>query len=637
MSGKAKPRLRGAKTGVNQNEEREKREKGQMTSRGEKRESLVNRRRDFCPAADALYDRYGEAKRNDTVAAWRAELIKAYQDCKSLKFYECDPSEVGDLIDILADMKIEQKTASGGGKMVGGNITAHFIRLQEWLTPKLARGAAAISDCAKWFINKILDGLTVIGGTTVAGANIAFSASMDLARTALGNNDTQTFQYLLAFCGMITSNTYAAGEKVHDWLQRARAAVSAAAAATGAAVGAVVQPYIDVFTQHMINLLTTQRDLFLGKIPGVNTSDEFDAWLKTLTMGDFMTATANIIAAGKWAPVAIAGGQIAGGLVLTTGYYGILAAAWISDSYILTGTWLTYQVYTGLPVTQKESITEAFKAVDEYLANRIIDSTTTQDFMDKIYHLKQDPIAKALVVARLKGEMTEAKVKQNEALGERAHVSRVKALTTALGDITAETTAIEQDTRNRQMHIDIQTAMGKAKKTNGAATRTGANAHPIVESNTTNAEGNTNINTAYSQTAAAGGGPGATPGAQQKVDAQSLGFAPGAASSGFAPGAQQKVDAQSLGFAPGAASSGFGSPPGAQQKMDLGDTGSSFGATGSGFGSPPGAQQKMDLGDTGSGFGTHGGKRATRKRGKRSSKRAPRKTKTLRKKRRGKK
>ena len=326
-----------------------------------------------------------------------------------------------------------------------------------------------------------------------------------------------------------------------------------------------------------------------------------------------MTATANIIAAGKWAPVAIAGGQIAGGLVLTTGYYGILAAAWISDSYILTGTWLTYQVYTGLPVTQKESITEAFKAVDEYLANRIIDSTTTQDFMDKIYHLKQDPIAKALVVARLKGEMTEAKVKQNEALGERAHVSRVKALTTALGDITAETTAIEQDTRNRQMHIDIQTAMGKAKKTNGAATRTGANAHPIVESNTTNAEGNTNINTAYSQTAAAGGGPGAT------------------------PGAQQKVDAQSLGFAPGAASSGFGSPPGAQQKMDLGDTGSSFGATGSGFGSPPGAQQKMDLGDTGSGFGTHGGKRATRKRGKRSSKRAPRKTKTLRKKRRGKK
>jgi len=154
-----------------------------------------------------------------------------------------------------------------------------------------------------------------------------------------------------------------------------------------------------------------------------------------------------------------------------------------------------------------------------------------------------------------------------------------------LGDITAETTAIEQDTRNRQMHIDIQTAMGKAKKTNGAATRKGADAHPIVKSNTLIAKGNTNINinTDDSQTAAAGGGPGATPGAQQKVDAQSLGFGtPGAASSGFAPGAQQKME-QPLGV------------------------------------------------------GTPGGKRATRKRGKRSSKRAPRKTKTTRKKRRGKK
>ena len=500
----------------------------------------------------------------------------------------CNYGEIAELSELLGEMRFEQGS-SGRGKMVGGNPTTHFLKLQRWLTAKLARGAAAISDCAIWFINKILDGLTVIGGKTVAGANIAFFASMDLARTALGHNDTQTFQYILAFCGMITSNTYAAGYTVYDWLQSAGAAAAAAAAAaataTGAAFSDVVKPYTDVFTQNMINLLTTQKELFVGKIPGVNTPAQFDAWLKTLTMGDFMTATANIIAAGKWAPVAIAGGQIAGGLVLTTGYYGILAAAWISQSYILTGTWLTYQVYTGLPVTEKESITEAFKAVDEYLANRIIDSTTTQDFMDKIYHLKQDPIAKALVVARLKGEMTEAKVKQNEALGERAHVSRVKALTTALGDITAETTAIEQDTRNRQMHIDIQTAMGKAKKTNGAATRKGADAHPIVKSNTLIAKGNTNINinTDDSQTAAAGGGPGATPGAQQKVDAQSLGFGtPGAASSGFAPGAQQKME-QPLGV------------------------------------------------------GTPGGKRATRKRGKRSSKRAPRKTKTTRKKRRGKK
>lgn len=567
----------------------------------------------ICPEADALYDRYGEAIRTGTVAAWRAKLIKAYQDCKSLKFYRCDPSEVGDLIDILADMKIEQKTASGGGKMVGGNITAHFLKLQRWLTARLETGAAAISDCARWFIYKILDGLTAIGRTTVAGANIAFFASMDLARTALGNNDTQTFQYLLAFCGMITSNTYAAGDTVYDWLQSAGATAAAAATATGAAFDDVVKPYTDVFTQNMIELLTTQKELFVGKIPGVNNPDQFDAWLQTLTMGDFMTATANIIAAGKWAHVAIAGGQIALGLVLTTGYYGILAAAWISDSYILTGTWLTYQIYSSLPDARKKGITEAFKAVDEYLANHIDPNNeqTMNDFMGKIKHLEEEPIAKALVVARLKGEIAEAKVKQDEALGERAHVSRVQALTTALEEITTETATITDGTINIKMATDIQNAMMQAKANGaatgtGAATRKGADAHPIVESNTTPIAGSgvVNINTAESQTraAAAGGGPGATPGAQQKMGAQPLGFAPGAASSGFGThsattGAQKKME-QPL---------GFGTP-----------------------GVTTDAQQKVDAQSLG--FGTPGGKRATRKRGKRSSKRAPRKTKTTRKK-----
>ena len=576
---------KGSKWGVDGNAAREKRQHNANIGISKRRETMVMGRREICQAADELYPQYGAAMENGKVAEWRAKLIKAYQDCKYIKFDICDPSEVGDLMELLAEMKIEEKRGYGGGKMVGGNPTAHFLKLQRWLTAHLGTGLDSMSQCAKWFIDKILDGLTAIGGTTVAGANIAFSASMDLARTALGYNDTQTFQYLLAFCGMITSKTYDAGEKVHAWLRRAGAAAAAAATATGAAagaaatatgaaVGAVVQPYIDVFTLSMINLLTTQKDLFLGKIPGVNTPAQFDAWLTTLTMGDFMTATANIIAAGKWVPVAFTGGQIAGGIVLTTGYYGILAAAWISESYILTGTWLTYQVYSGLPVAQKESITEAFKAVDEYLAKGIDPNNkqTMMEFMKQIKHLQQDSIAKALVIARLKGEITEAKVKQDGAVVERAHVTHVQALTTALGDITAETTAIEQDTRNRQMHIDIQTAMRQAKA-NGAAAGTGADAHPIVEIDTTNAKGADISSATDSQTraAAAGGGPGATP---------------------------------------GATGSGFGATSGALPKMD---------ATGSGF-APAAASMEM------------GGKRATRKRGKRSSKRGSRKTKTTRKK-----
>ena len=580
-------------------------ERGRTNTRTEEtgRKTERSRTRDRRPT-DVNYDlerrdgslpamRRADRKREAHDEKWKAirrqaRLTKDEVSEVITNFGTCDYDDIAELSELLGEMRVAQGF-SGGGKMVGGNPTTHFLKLQRWLTAKFA-SAAAISDCAKWFINKILDGLTAIGRATVAGASIAFSASMDLARTALGHNDTQTFQYLLAFCGMFTSVASNAGEKVHNWLQRARAGVGAAAGATSAAFGVVVKPYTDVFTRNMIDLLNNQQELFVGKIPGVNTPAQFDTWLTTLTMGDFMTATANIIAAGKWAPVAIATGQIAGGLVLTTGYYGILAAAWISDSYILTGTWLTYQVYSGLPVAQKESITEAFKAVDEYLAKGIDPNNkqTMMEFMKQIKHLEQDPIAKALVVARLKGEMTEATVKRDAAMGEQAHVIQVQALTTALGGINAETATITDGTINIQMATDIQNAMGKAKangKTNGAATGTGADAHPIVKSNTPIAKGNTNINTAESQTraAAAGWGGGATP---------------------------------------GATGSSFGA------------TDSSFGATGSGFGAPSGAQPKMVASSV---LGTPGGKRATRKRGKRSSKRAPRKTKTTRKKRRGKK
>ena len=571
MSGKAKPRLRGAKTGVNQNEEREKRIDRAASIRGQnKGRDLGIKRGIICPAADALYDRYGEAIRTGKVAEWRAALIKAYQDCKSLNFSTCEPSEVGDLIDILADMKIEQKTASGGGKMVGGNITAHFIRLQEWLTPKLARGAAAISDCAKWFINKILDGLTAIGEATVAGANIAFFASMDLARTALGNNDTQTFQYLLAFCGMITSNTYAAGDTVYGWLQ----------GATGATFGAVVQPYIDVFTQHMIELLTTQQELFVGKIPGVSTTEQFDAWLKTLTMGDFMTAVATMIAAGKWAAVGVGGAKLTFNILLTTGYYGILAAAWSMDGYVLTGAWLTYYGYNSLDdeswikqgvVDVKQRVVDALKYIDNVIAGKI----KVKDMaMEQVEVLNHAPKARALVLARLDNKIVQAKLKRAEAGTVLTHEKAVKEKLEQLGVLFKETDRIAEAALEIQMSNSIMEARFE-KRTSGI-TDTNEEFNPIAD-----------LPNAVATVLAAGrGADGAS--ADEASDA----------SQGFATVAQPKMGAQSK----------IG-PYSGDVLVDSGDAL---------------VDSDDDLGG--------GGKRATRKRGKRSSKRAPRKTKTTRKK-----
>jgi len=410
-----------------------------------------------------------------------------------------------------------------------------------------------------WFINKILDRLTAIGRTTLASAHIAFFARIDLARTALGNNDTQTFQYLLAFCGMITSNTYAAGDTVYGWLQ----------GATGATFGAVVQPYIDVFTQHMIELLTTQQELFVGKIPGVATPEEFDAWLKTLKMGDFMTATANIIAAGKWAAVGFGAAKLTFNILLTTGYYGILAAAWSMDGYVLTGMWLTYYGYNSLDDESliKQGVVDALKYIDNVIAGKIAIEKMN---MDKVAVLNDVPKARALVLARLDNKIVQAKLKRAEAGTVLTHEKAVKEKLEQLGVLFKETDRIAEAALEIQMSNSIMEARFENRSSDITATNEKFN--PIVESNTRIAGSDfVNINTAESQTraAAAGGGPGATH---------------------------------------GATGSGFGTHSatiGAQPKI---------GATDSGFGAVP------------------GGKRATRKRGKRSSKRGSRKTKTTRKK-----
>jgi len=547
-----------AKIGVDSEVARNKRKNRLTTIRGVKRKSLVeDRRRDFCPAANALYGRYGEekAKGKGAVAAWRDELIKAYQDCKTINFDNCNPSEVGDLIDILADMKIEQETASGEGKMVGGNPILHFARLQKWLTPKLAWGAAAISDCAKWFINKILDELTVIGGATVALGGMTWSGLIDLTKYAMGADDTQTAQMILAICDGIGQVANTTGDTL--------SAIGTAAYRSSA--------YSTVFTDHIHNLLTTQKNLFLGKIPGVNTSAEFDAWLRTLTRRDVMSAVATMIAAGKWGAVVFGTAKLTFGILLTTGYYGILAAAWSMDGYVLTGAWLTYYGYNSLDdeslikqrvVDVKQGVVNALKYIDNVIAGKI----EVKDMaMEQVAVLKTEPKARALVLARLDNKMVEAEVKLAEATAGLTHEQAVKKKLEKLGVLFEETDRIAAVALDTQMGNRIMEARLENRALDITATNVDFN--PIAD----------------------------LPQAVTIVLAAGRGAAGASAAVASAAGAS-------------AASQGFGThsaPTVAQPKMDQ-------------------SGSESDLGE--------GGKRATRKRGKRSSKRAPRKTKTTRKK-----
>ena len=396
---------------------------------------------------------------------------------------ECNYDEIDELSQILGEMRTSdddsQMKIGGGGKMVGGNPVRHFLALQRWVTTKIGESGSIMSECAKWFINKILDGFKTISGATFSVGTSTWYALIDITKYAMGDTDTRTFQYLVAICSNVyTATTDASGIVLGDIVDLYNAAAGAATTAA-TATAAAIEPFKNVFTAHIVDLLTNHRDKFIGKIPNL-TEDNFKEWLNTLSMRDVMTAVANIIAAGKWGAVGFTAVKLTSNLVLTTGYYGIVAAAWISNSYVLTGTWLTYQVFSNLGDDKKQLITDAFNYLDNCIAGKI----EVKDIVKaKLQILTEEPMANALVLASLDKRLVEAQLKHAERVAALAHQTNVKNKLTEIGLITEASDMIAEEGLQMSMVNAIKEARitaGNSSYVSGAAAGSGTNSQPPI-------------------------------------------------------------------------------------------------------------------------------------------------------------
>jgi hypothetical protein len=337
----------------------------------------------------------------------------------------CDSYDIAGLSKLLGEMRFAQGF-SGGGKMVGGNPILHFARLQKWLIDHsgVARGIHSMSACAKWFIDKILAGLSTIG----RGLSRASSGCMNLARLAMTEGTaagSKAFTLLLGFAEAFQTMSSSAGTTVTTSFSSWVGTAGTAASGWGADASAAANPYLQELKGFLNTKLGDLQADILARLPNPPSAPEFRRWLDTLSMNDVLLATANAVAVISILPEAASVTSSVVDLLAMAFSNGIVGAAWIADNKMLTGSFIVYQGVLAM----SDEIIPACKKADEYLANTI-GSTTEQDFLVQIEHLKREPIAKALARQVIHNKITTNTIARDEA---RDKLTRAQDDTALLG------------------------------------------------------------------------------------------------------------------------------------------------------------------------------------------------------------
>jgi hypothetical protein len=434
-----------------------------------------------CKAAEDLYARYGEAKANGTVAAWRAAIIDAYRTCKDLPLEECDNEEVGDLIDINADVNselanlISRMDLNKRKKMVGGNPGEHLVKLLRWLGKQSASVGAAstatayvMSDCAVWFLEKIFDGLKAVTKATAIGGSYALYALLDLAKAAAGNKETVTVQLLVSIC----DSMYNGG-------------VTLASVATSAAAGLGSQPYVNVLQTYVRELLTTGKDGLKAMVPGEMSVDEFGNFIGRVTIGQVANAVGIVVSAIKWRGVAGYAISFTADVIydLINASVGALAVA--ANSYLATGAFLAVSVVLNLKPRSKAWLNEHLQKFDEALAayiTTIVDVPSVENhraLMAAIAPLHDVPIARALMLQTLDNMLLKANLTDFEQGQEAEYIALLQGKITQLTTLRNRIAASKDANKVARSAVDAG-FLAAAAKTSATPPQT-ADAPPTAD------------------------------------------------------------------------------------------------------------------------------------------------------------
>ena len=302
-------------------------------------------------------------------AIWRTQLTNEIQKCKKIE-RDCDTRQISELSEILTNIN---SNATLGGKMVGGGyaeLVAQLENLATWLT----HYAGHISNCVKWFLQKIWEAAKVAAEAIVrAGSWGATTMSIFATAAADATGITDMLALLESAINLgdaVISDVYAAtlGDKTTATYMIAVAALHFVIDPVSAAIA----PYGDVMNGYINQVAVANREAIItAKGAVVITPDQLKLWLDNTRWYDKIYT---LIVAGKIfqiAPVLASGILTAAGLALNAGLYFTPFAVLAAQSRVCTLALLSHAAFYNLSEANQVKLLSVYEKLDEYVAGKI--------------------------------------------------------------------------------------------------------------------------------------------------------------------------------------------------------------------------------------------------------------------------
>ena len=355
----------------------------------EKRRKTNNSENEICADAENILAQYGVYLRKRKVFEWRTKYIAARSACKNsdLPGVECDFKEVADLIEVFNGMRMAGKNGGGSGKMVGGGyaeLVAQLTALGRWLK----NHAGGISNCAKWFLQKIWSAAKVaagaIGRAAGWGAGVASSAATmaSNAATNVANalpdviwaaGEASGINGMLAVVEVLFDMGNAALTDITDTMLGDQSTTTFGFAVRAlACVFDPISPYARAIHDDINRIMTANIDAFQGIVEGtIPTPEQFTVILagkSVLTKLYMLSVSLKFAQTLPFFTRTLFTAIIAANN--TFRFFGPMCWS-VFNSNIFTLALLTHASFYSLSQENQEKLLNAYNKLDLYAANQI--------------------------------------------------------------------------------------------------------------------------------------------------------------------------------------------------------------------------------------------------------------------------
>ena len=345
-----------------------------------------------CPEYVTVLNQWPDVKRNPAIASsWRTNLSAAVKACRekeaeeaSIMFVDdCNPADIRGLTSILGELTLmnsgrgeveddiqNSKRRRKGGKMVGGGYAELVAQLNNLVT-WLGVHAGHISDCAKWFLQKIW-------AASITAARAA-------AEVAAAGAEVTGITDMLELLGILTEFGEAAINDIHntilmdpDTTTRHAVksvfdfAVEALKLLIAQPASATVGPYVEAISQYINGVMTANMSAITTASEGmIATPADFQGWLGRTSITTklyWMVVSLNLV---KSLP-ALAGAALTGAsIAVRTSVYFAPIVYHITNSNIFTAALLMHAGFYQLTDTTQAKVLNAYYAFDRRIAETI--------------------------------------------------------------------------------------------------------------------------------------------------------------------------------------------------------------------------------------------------------------------------